>query len=133
MNGKWIISPRRFLGLAGALILAIGSVGCEQSATPSDHNEGRKALQVALDAWKGGEKPDGLAQRSPSIHVSDVDWKSGLLLQSYQADDQGKLVGADLNYSVVLELKNAKGKVTKKQAVYAVATHPQLLVLRQDD
>ena len=32
-----------------------------------------------------------------------------------------------------LELKNARGKVVKKQATYAVTTHPQLLVLRQDD
>jgi hypothetical protein len=128
---SWLASlPVLILVLALALVL--GS-GCGQSARPSDPGEGRKALQAVLDAWKGGAKPDALAQQSPSIHASDGDWKSGLVLQNYRADDQGTLVGSDLNYSVVLELKNPKGKVTKKTAVYSVTTHPQFLVLRQDD
>jgi hypothetical protein len=126
-------TPRRASWPAGALMLILACGGCGPSARPSDPGEGRKALEAALDAWKGGEKPDALAQRSPSIHVSDSDWKLGLLLKNYKADDQGKLVGSDLNYSVVLELKNPAGKVTRKDAVYAVTTHPQILVLRQDD
>jgi hypothetical protein len=116
----------------GLLVLALVCAGCGQSG-PSDPTEGRKALLAALDAWKGGETPDALAKRNPSIHVSDGDWKSGLRLQTYRADDEGKLVGSDVNYSVALELKNARGKVTKKTAVYAVTTHPQVLVHRQDD
>jgi hypothetical protein len=112
--------------------MVLGCGGCGQSASPSDQVEGRKALQAVLDAWKAGEKPDALARRTPPIHVSDGDWMSGLRLQSYKADDDGKLVGSDVNYNVVLELKTAKGKVVKKNAVYAVTTHPQLLVLRQD-
>jgi len=134
LNGTTIPSPLRPWRLAAVLILALGTAGCGgPAATPADPADGRKALQAALDAWKGGEKPDALAQRTPSIHVSDGDWKSGLLLESYKADDEGKLIGSDLNYTVVLELKNAKGKASKKTAVYAVSTHPQLLVLRQDD
>ena len=112
------------------LALVLGG-GCGPSVRPSDQETGRKVLQATLDTWKGGGKPDVLARQSPSIHASDGDWKSGLALQGYQADE-GKLVGSDLNYSVVLELKNRKGKLTKKTAVYAVTTHPQLLVLRQD-
>jgi hypothetical protein len=88
---------------------------------------------AALDAWKGGESPDALAKRSPPIRVSDGDWMAGLRLQGYRAPDEGKLVGSDVNYSVALELKNAKGKVSKKTAVYAVTTRPQLMVLRQND
>lgn len=114
------------------LALALGCAGCGQSG-PSDPSEGRKALLAALDAWKGGEAPDALAKRTPSIHVSDGDWQSGLRLQGYRADDEGKLVGSDVNYSVALELKNPKGKVMKKTAVYAVTTHPQVMVHRQDD
>jgi hypothetical protein len=119
--------------LAGALALALGA-GCGgRSAAPSDADEGRKALQTALDAWKGGETPDALARRTPPIHVTDGDWMGGLRLQRYRADDGGRLVGTDVNYNVVLELKTAKGKVVKKNAVYAVTTHPQLLVHRQDN
>jgi hypothetical protein len=113
--------------------LILGAGGCNPAARPSDPGEGRKALEATLEAWKGGEKHGALASRTPSIHVSDGDWKSGLRLKSYQAIDEGRLVGSDLSYSVSLELKNARGKVVKKSAVYAVTTHPQLLVLRQDD
>lgn len=112
-----------------ALILIAG--GCGESARPSDQEEGRKALQTALETWKSGGNPDALAQQNPPIHASDDDWKSGLVLQNYQADE-GKLVGSDLNYNVVLELKNRRGKVSKRTAVYAVTTHPLLLVFRQE-
>ena len=120
--------------LAGALIWILGLNGCGgPSAVPADHTDGRKALVTALDTWKSGEKPAALAQKTPSIHVADGDWNSGLQLVDYQADDEGKHFGSDLNYKVVLELKNTKGKVSKKNATYAVSTHPVLMVLRQDD
>jgi len=86
-----------------------------------------------LDAWKGGAKPDSFASQNPSIHASDGDWRSGLVLQNYRAVGEGMLVGSDLNYPVELELKNTRGQVTKKNAVYAVTTHPLLLVLRTDE
>jgi hypothetical protein len=123
---------RRPAWLAGVLILIFGVAGCGSHASSSDQSEGRKALQTVLDAWKGGEKPDVLAQRTPPIHVSDGDWRSGLRLQGYKANNEGKLVGSDINYEVVLELKTPKGQVVKRNAVYAVTTLPQLLVVRQD-
>jgi hypothetical protein len=110
----------------------MGTGGCEQRASPADEPAGRKALLIVLDAWKAGDEPDNLAKRTPPIHVSDGDWKSGLRLKDYEADDGGKLVGSDMNFNVALELKNAKGDVVKRNAVYAVTTHPQLLVVRQD-
>jgi hypothetical protein len=120
------------LWLAGLISTVLGCGGCGLSASPSDPTEGRIALNTALDAWKRGEKPTTLSQRIPPIHVADVDWISGLRLRSYKAVDDGKLIGSDVNYKVVLELKLANGKVVKRDAVYAVTTRPQLLVLRQD-
>lgn len=132
MMGRHRSLPRRSWCPMAALALVLG-FGCGgPSAAPSDPVEGRQTLQTVLDAWKVGEKPAALSQRTPPIQVSDGDWLSGLRLQSYQADDEGKLVGTDVNYSVVLELKTAQGKVVKKTAVYAVTTRPQLLVHRQD-
>jgi hypothetical protein len=119
--------------LALILVLALVLAGCSPSARPSDPDEGRKALQSMLDAWKGGAKLDSFASQNPSIHASDGDWRSGLVLQNYRADGEGKLMGSDLNYAVELELKNTKGRVTKKNAVYAVTTHPVLLVLRTNE
>jgi hypothetical protein len=132
LTWKRTTSPRRSLCLAGILILVLGSGGCGHFASPSDPAEGRKALLAALDAWKGGEQPDALAQRTPPIHATDGDWMSGLRLLSYKADDDGKLVGSDVNYKVVLELKTTRGKLVKQDAVYVVTTHPHVLVLRKD-
>ena len=140
MNSLQITSARQDSWLASlpvlVLILVLALVlggGCSPSARPSDPDEGRKALESMLVAWKGGAKPDAFALENPSIHASDGDWRSGLVLQNYRAVDEGRLVGSDLNYAVELVLKNRKGQVTKKNAVYAVTTHPQLLVLRTDE
>jgi hypothetical protein len=135
LNPNRTEQQRRAWWPAGLLVLlmATGGGGCSPSARPSDPSEGRKALQAVLDAWKGGAKPDSLALQNPSIHASDGDWASGLALRDYRADGEARLVGSDLNYSVVLELKGSRGRVTKKTAVYAVTTHPMLMVLRQDE
>ena len=47
-------------------------------------------------------------------------------------EGEGRLVGSDVNYEVVLELKTPRGQVVKKNAVYAVTTRPLLMVMRQD-
>jgi len=122
----------RMTMLAGLLILTLGG-GCSPSARPSDPEEGRKALQTMLNAWKSGAKPEAFAIENPAIHVSDGDWRSGLVLRNYRAEPEGKLIGSDLNYAVELELKNARGRISKKLATYAVTTHPMLLVLRTDE
>ena len=61
-----------------------------------------------------------------------MDWKGGFRLVGYKADADGKLVGYDMNYPVVLELKSPKGKSVKKNAVYTVTTSPELLISRQE-
>lgn len=128
------IAPRtrRAFSLAGVLVVVFGWAGCGQHASPSDPVEGRRVLLTALDAWKGGQTRETLANQTPPLHVSDGDWMSGLRLIDYKADTQGRLVGSDVNYDVVLEIKSSTGKVFKREAVYAVTTRPQLLVLRQD-
>lgn len=131
MNARQITCFRR-LALSGVLSLMAVCAGCGQSASPSDPNEGRTALHAALDAWKGGEKIDSLSQRNPSIHVTDGDWLSGMTLERYNADDNGKLIGSDVNFQVVLELKTPKGQLVTRNATYAVTTRPQVLVQRQD-
>jgi hypothetical protein len=124
--------PRRPWSLACALLLSFGC-GASQTGAPADPSRAQEALRAALDAWKGGETLDALAQRTPPIRVSDLDWSGGLRLEGYQAEEAGQLLGYDLNYPVVLNLKDRKGKALKKKAVYVVTTQPELLVLRQED
>jgi hypothetical protein len=116
-----------------ATVLLIAS-GCGDGGhpVPADSAQARATLHAALEAWKAGEPPESLAGQSPPIHVKDVDWKGGLRLVGYKAEGDGKLVGYDMNYLVVLELKSPKGVPIKKHAVYTVTTRPELLVSRQE-
>jgi hypothetical protein len=117
--------------LAAALAAASGC-GVGSSVHPADPTQAQAVLRTVLDAWKAGETPDALQKRTPPIHVADMDWRDGFRLVGYQADSEGKLVGYDMNYPVVLELKNPKGTAVKKKAVYTITTAPEVLVLRQE-
>jgi hypothetical protein len=127
----WTVSAVRSL-LVGCALVVIAGCGSGENAQPADPALARKALQTVLDAWRAGEKPEDLEKLTPPIHVKDADWKRGLFLVSYQADQEGRLVGYDMNYAVLLELKNSKGTPVKKTAVYSITTRPSLLVARQE-
>jgi hypothetical protein len=116
----------------GYTLVFFAGCGYGGGAQPADREQSRKALQTALDAWKAGEKPEALENLSPPIHVKDADWKGGFLLLEYKADQEGKLVGFDMDYPVVLELKDPKGKPVKKTAVYSISTRPGLRITRQE-
>jgi hypothetical protein len=123
---------RPHLWLAAPLLVSLGC-GAGQTGRPADPAQAEQALNAVLDAWKRGEPPDTLARRTPPIHVSDLDWTGGLRLERYKADQAGRLVGFDMNYPVVLQLKGPLGKALTKKAVYTVSTQPELLVLRQEN
>jgi hypothetical protein len=127
----WNVSTIRSL-LVGCALVVIAGCGSGENAQPADPAQSMKALQSVLDAWKAGEKPEDLEKLTPPIHVKDADWKGGFFLVSYKADQEGRLVGYDMNYPVVLELKDPRGKPVKKTAVYSITTRPSLLVARQE-
>jgi hypothetical protein len=125
---------QRLLQSTPALLVTL-CVGCgswQGGGSQADPNQAQSALHAALDAWKGGESPEALARRSPPIHVSDADWHQGLRLERYEASATGRPDGFDVNYPVVLELKDPKGKTVTRKAAYNVATHPRLAIVRQD-
>jgi hypothetical protein len=122
---------RRSWWLAAVLLLSSGC-GTSPVGHTADADQAKEALRVVLDAWRAGETPESLAQRTPAIHVKDMDWLDGFRLVSYSPEGQGKLVGYDMNYTVTLELKSPKGKAVKRDAVYTITTRPERLVLRQE-
>jgi hypothetical protein len=119
------------LWIAGVLL---GASGCGSHATPqpADSAQAQAALRAALESWKAGETPENLEKQSPPIHVKDVDWVGGFRLVDFKADAEGKLVGYEMNYTVVLELKSPKGASVKKKAVYTVTTRPDVFISRQE-
>jgi hypothetical protein len=119
------------VGLSTVLLFLTGC-GLGQAAHQADPDQAKTTLHAVLDAWKAGASLESLEAQSTPIRVMDLDWKDGKKLISYHASAEGKLVGFDMNYPVVLELKNRKGSTVKKSAVYTVTTHPEILVMRQE-
>lgn len=111
----------------------LGVFGCGPSRPdPSDPAVGRDTLKGVLDAWKGGDTPDGYKQKAPTITVAERQWKLGLKLLDYEIDGDGKADGFDVQFKVKLTVQDAAGKKTQERAVYNVSTTPKLVVLRYE-
>jgi len=108
-----------------------GSAGASNAA--SDPARSREALTIALDAWRDGQAPGALRERTPPIHVADQDWQSGLRLVDYRVEPGEKAVGYDMRWPVALSLKDERGKPVKRKASYTVAVNPTPSVVRADD
>lgn len=128
---RGIVRALRPWWLAGSLIILSGC-GAGGSAQQADPAQAQEALHAVLDAWKAGEKPEDLEKRTPPIHVKDLDWVGGFRLVGYKAEGEGKLVGYDMSYPVMLELESPKGKALKKTTIYTVTTRPEILVSRRE-
>lgn len=87
-------------------------------------------LRTALESWKGGETPDSLKKATPPIVVQDADWTSGAKLISFEIQEGGKPVDANLYAQVKLKLRDAAGTESDKTVTYVVGTSPALTVFR---
>lgn len=117
-------------GLA-VVVLAVSS-GCSQAPPrPADPDEARQSLSTALDAWKAGGDPADLLSKTPPLHVLDRDWSGGTKVTAYELEE-GRPLGAGIQYPVSLTLENAKGKTAKKRVVYVVNTGEVVSIARQD-
>jgi hypothetical protein len=119
-------------GWLAATLVILSGCGAGGTPDPADPARAQEALRAVLDAWKAGDQPEDLEKRTPPIHVKDLDWRNGFHLVRYRADADGRLVGYDMNYLVVLELRSPKGNAVKRNALYTVTTRPQVLILRQE-
>jgi hypothetical protein len=126
------LPARWFLMAASALLCFLAGCGLGPSPHPSDPDQAKTTLHTVLESWKAGATPESLASQSPPIRVHDLDWNEGHALVSYQTTSEPRLVGYDVNYPVILELKKRKGGTVKKTAVYTITTHPEILVMRNE-
>jgi len=124
---------RGHLVLPALLAVIVGCSGCSRTAAeaPFDSEEARTALIAALDAWKKGEAKS-LAKRNPPIRFWDDDLLSGLRLSEYEIEEPDRPVKLHQDVSVILEMRDAKGKRVRREVRYQVGTDPTLSVLRSD-
>jgi hypothetical protein len=114
-----------------AVALAV-SPGCSDAPPkPADPAQAKQFLSSALDAWKEGGKPADLSGKTPSIHVLDRDWSGGAKVTEFTVED-GKPLGAGIQYPVSLTLQTPAGKTAKKRVVYVVNTGDVVSIARQD-
>jgi hypothetical protein len=111
-----------------------GLAGCmsRSALTPADPAEARRALRLSLESWQSGAAPTSLKEKEPPIVVVDHQWRGGYQLVRYQLGADGH-IGTSLRCHVQLALRNTKGRLLHKKAVYTVGTSPVLTVLREED
>jgi hypothetical protein len=117
-------------------VLLAALAGCSgssrpQSEVPYDSEKARTALVAALDAWKKGEVKS-LTKRTPPIRFVDDDLLAGLRLSDYEIEEPDIPIKRHQDVSVLLSLRDARGKSIHREARYQVGTDPNLSVLRSD-
>jgi hypothetical protein len=118
------------------LALLFVTAGCSGGGQPAvepryDTEQARTALITALDAWKKGEAKS-LTKRNPPIRFVDDDLLAGLRLSDYEIEEPDLPLKPHQNVSVILSLRDARGKSVRREASYQVGTEPTLAVLRSD-
>jgi hypothetical protein len=97
---------------------------------PTDPDQARETLALALDAWRSGRSLDEVTSGSPPITVADPAWKAGYKLTSYQVAQTTKTAGFDLKIPVELSLEDPKGKAVRERVKYTVSVQPSRTVIR---
>lgn len=112
----------------GALLATLAA-GCVAKPKPADRGEALAALRAALEAWQGGERPEALLQRHPSIQVADPAWGEGMRLARYEIEEEeAQISGYDLSCPVKLWFGDGKGE--PRRVRFSVATRPRLVIAR---
>lgn len=123
---------RTVLFLLGASGLVLGLSGCGRSLpAAADPETARQALRIALDTWQQGGSWETLRQRSPAIYFTDLDWRAGCRLRSYQLHDS-EPHGVQLRCPVVLKLVDPQGKEKEKTTTYLIDTAPAIVIVPAD-
>ncbi len=120
--------------LLAAALLCLPTAGCTRGprrAAPVNAERAREALRETLEAWKKGERPEALRERSPAITAQDMDWESGHRLIGYEVLGGGKELDANLECPVRLTLRDPQGREARKDVQYIVGTDPSITVFRK--
>jgi hypothetical protein len=112
-----------------SLLLLTLVLGCGSGRSESDIERGRTAVVAALDSWKANAPPAKLKSLPDPVEFSE-ELRATHTLTDYTL---GKVDATDkdvIRYAVTLKLKDKKGKLTDREAVYSVALKSPIVVAR---
>jgi hypothetical protein len=118
---------------AAALVLCLPLLaGCsnKMEAHPVDPNLARNTLDAVLKSWQEGATPESWQQKTPSVVVQDMDWKTGKKLKSFEVIEPTESVDANLHCQVKLTLEDPEKGEVEQTVKYVVGTSPVLTVFR---
>jgi hypothetical protein len=125
------VTRRRALCLAAGGVLALA--GCSRSGKVEDFtppaDKARKALEAALNHWKGGHPPTGVPGTDPKVEVLDSKWKGGLQLRDFEILTEGPAGTGPRSFTV--RLTPAKGP--PQEVKYVVNGIDPVWVYRDED
>ncbi len=127
-----VVSVRRCNLLVVVSLLMVACVGCGSGPWKLDVDVACESLETSLKAWKAGETPVVLEQKSPKIIVGDVDWKAGKKLLEFKIRDSDSNEGTNLRKFVELTLQSESGQPIRVDAAYLISTRPVITVFRQE-
>jgi hypothetical protein len=120
----------RRAALALALLTAAGCSRGDARYTPSE-DTARRALEAALDAWKGGQaRPGPVEGTTPPVQVVDSRWRTGQRLAGYEVLGEEPSTGGPRVFSVRLTMQ---GKAPEATVRYYVVGKDPLWVFRDED
>jgi hypothetical protein len=124
----------RTLRTVGAVILFAPLCGCgfggAGAPAPTAEN-GRKSVEVALDAWKAGKPQGPIAGSNPAVSAIDRDWRGKQQLAGYEILREEK-AGEERNAKFVVKITLAKPALTK-EVTYVVVGNGPSWVFREED
>ena len=126
---------RRLGGYGKAVVFVLGYaaslafVGCGPGVTPlPSASQAREAVQVALEAWKGGRDPESLKTATPPVAPVDFDWKAGKTLVDFAIGPEETVQGTKA-FAVKLTLSPDVVKDTR----YMVLGQNPFQMYREED
>jgi hypothetical protein len=117
--------------LATVTAVAVGCSSGKQVGdfTPPEANA-RKALEAALNHWKGGGQPGDIPGTSPLVQVTDSKWKAGQQLTAFEITGEEPVAGSGPR---MFKVRLTPGKGAPVETKYAVIGIDPLLVYRDED
>lgn len=116
---------RLTLVLVGLFVVA----GCGTRRPEADIDRGRRAVAAALDGWKANDSPAKLKALPDAVDFTE-ELRATQALIDYTIGKADPTDAEVIRYTVTLKLKDKKGKVTDREAVYAVTLKTPVVVAR---